>query len=102
MERLGIPRLHTVMGISMGGMQAIEWSVTHPGLVDRVVSIVGTPQLTSNDLLLWTTELHALKADVAYRDGEYEGRPTIRTVLDTPTLAMEEMPTCSSDRARSI
>jgi homoserine O-acetyltransferase len=87
-EVLGIGHLHAVMGISMGGMQAIEWGVTHPDFVDRIVPIVGTPQLTSNDLLLWTTELHALDSDVAYKNGAYEGRPQIRAVLDLHALAL--------------
>jgi homoserine O-acetyltransferase len=52
------------------------------------VPIVGTPQLTSNDLLLWSTELHALQNDVAYRAGNYEGRPLIRAVLDLHALAL--------------
>ena len=76
------------MGISMGGMQAIEWGVEHPEMVDRIVPIVGTPQLTSNDLLLWTTELHALQSDVAFANGNYAGRPQIRAVLDLHQLAL--------------
>ena len=87
-EVLGITHLRAVMGISMGGMRAIEWGVTNPDLVDRIVPIVGTPQLTSNDLLLWTTELHALQSDVAYAKGSYEGRPVIRAVLDLHALAL--------------
>ena len=87
-EVLGITHLRAVMGISMGGMQAIEWGVTHPDFTDRIVPIVGTPQLTSNDLLLWTTELHALQNDVAYKAGNYEGRPLIRAVLDLHALAL--------------
>jgi homoserine O-acetyltransferase len=56
--------------------------------VDRIIPIVGTPQLTSNDLLLWTTELHALQNDVAFKGGAYEGRPQIRAVLDLHNLAL--------------
>jgi homoserine O-acetyltransferase/O-succinyltransferase len=87
-EALGITHLHAVMGISMGGMQAIQWGVSHPELVDRIVPIVGTPQLTSNDLLLWTTELHALQDDAAYAGGNYQGRPRLRAVLDLHSLAL--------------
>jgi homoserine O-acetyltransferase len=82
LDSLGIKRLHAVMGISMGGMQALEWGVTRPDDVARVVSIVGTPQLTSQDMLLWNAELHALENDVAYKNGEYEGRPQMRAVQD--------------------
>jgi homoserine O-acetyltransferase len=87
-EVLGITHLRAALGISMGGMQAIEWGVTHPELVDRIVPIVGTPQLTSYDLLLWTAELHALQADVAYEKGNYQGRPQLRAVRDLHALAL--------------
>jgi homoserine O-acetyltransferase len=88
LESLGIRRLHAVMGISMGGMQAFEWAVTHPDMVDRMVSIVGSPQLTSQDLLLWNAELHALQADVAYKGGNYEGRPQLKAVSDIHAMML--------------
>jgi homoserine O-acetyltransferase/O-succinyltransferase len=87
-EVLGVQRLHAVMGISMGGMQAFEWSVAHPDEVARVVPIVGTPQLTSHDLHLWNTELHALEDSAAYANGKYEGRPKIRAVQDIHWLML--------------
>jgi homoserine O-acetyltransferase len=43
-EILKLPRLHAVLGISMGGMQAFEWAVRFSNFVDAVVPIVGTPQ----------------------------------------------------------
>jgi homoserine O-acetyltransferase/O-succinyltransferase len=75
---LHVPKLHAVMGISMGGMQAYAWGVRHPSLVGRVVSIAGTPAQTSSDLLLWSAEVSAIESDVAYRGGAYEGRPFLR------------------------
>ena len=87
-EKLGIERLHAVMGISMGGMLAFEWSVAHPDEVARVVPIVGSPQLTSHDLHLWNTELHALEDSSAYANGNYEGRPKIRAVQDVHWLML--------------
>jgi homoserine O-acetyltransferase len=93
----GIARLRAVMGISMGGMQAFEWSVAESDMVERAVSIVGTPQLTSQDLLLWNAELHALESDVAYAGGAYQGHPPLRALLDihhmmlaTPALRATE------------
>jgi homoserine O-acetyltransferase len=87
-DSLGVTKLHAVLGISMGGMQAIEWGVSHPERVERVVSIVGTPQLTSQDLLLWTAEKNALVSDVAYANGAYEGRPALRAVLDIHNMML--------------
>jgi homoserine O-acetyltransferase/O-succinyltransferase len=57
----GIQKLHAVMGISMGGMEAFEWAVAYPEGMEKVVAILGTPQLTSVDKLLWTTELKAIE-----------------------------------------
>ncbi len=76
-EVLGVERIHAVVGISMGGMQAFEWAVRHPGEVERIVPIVGTPQLTAQDLLLWTTELHTLENSTIYAHGSYTGNPPI-------------------------
>jgi len=58
---LGLDRLHAVVGISMGGMQAFEWAVRFPGVAGRILPIVGTPRLSSYDKLLWRTELDAIE-----------------------------------------
>lgn len=87
-ENLGIDHLHAVAGISMGGMQAIEWSVTYPDFADKIVSMVGSPQLTSQDLLLWHTSLNALDSDIKYLGGYYVGRPKLKTVVDVLQLAL--------------
>lgn len=87
-EVIGAQKVHTVMGISMGGMQAFEWAVSHPDEVERFVSIVGTPQLTTQDLLLWNTELHVLQGSTAYANGQYEGRPPIPALQELHWLML--------------
>lgn len=61
-EHLGIERLHAVVGISMGGMQAFEWGVRYPDEVTLVVSVEGSPRLTSYDRILWEAMLAPLTA----------------------------------------
>lgn len=39
LERLGIRRLHAVVGGSTGGMRAFEWAVRYPDWMDKVVVI---------------------------------------------------------------
>jgi len=39
LDILGIPSLHAVVGASMGGMQALQWAVSHPGAAGRVVAM---------------------------------------------------------------
>jgi homoserine O-acetyltransferase len=87
-EVIGAQKVHTVMGISMGGMQAFEWAVSHPDEVGRIVPIVGTPQLTTQDLLLWNAELHLLQGSTAYANGQYEGRPRIRALQELHWLML--------------
>lgn len=55
-EQFGIEKLHAIVGISMGGMQAFEWGVRYPDFVKRIVSIVGSPQLPAFDIVLWRTQ----------------------------------------------
>ena len=70
-RELGISRVHAVIGISMGGMQAFEWLVRYPDFMDKAISISGTPVQTAYDLLLWETELETIEAlgetEAAYR-----------------------------------
>ena len=70
-ERLGISRLHAVVGASMGGMQAFEWAVRFPGFVDRIVPIIGSPRIDAYDLLLWTS----LRSTID--DGQRGGLPAL-------------------------
>ena len=76
-EKLGVEKLHAVMGISMGGMQSFEWVVAHPDEVGRYVPIVGSPQMSAQDLLLWNAELDVLEGSIAYAHGDYQGHPAI-------------------------
>jgi homoserine O-acetyltransferase/O-succinyltransferase len=69
-EVLHVNHIHAVMGISMGGMQAFEWIVAYPDFMDVAVPIVGSPQSTAYDKLLWTSQIDALKLDPEWKDGK--------------------------------
>ena len=43
LDALGVRRLAAVAGPSLGGYQALQWAVDHPGMVDRVVAAVSAP-----------------------------------------------------------
>lgn len=87
-EVLHIQKLHAVMGISMGGMQTFDWLMTYPSAVDRAIPIVGSPELSAMDKLLWTAELHAIETDPAWAGGNYKGHPILKTVADIHALAL--------------
>lgn len=87
-ETLGLTRLHAVVGISMGGMQALQWAVSYPEEMTHVVSMVGTPKLSPSDVAFWTTELHAIVDDVGYRGGDYQGQPRLRAAIDLLEISL--------------
>lgn len=60
-EHLGIKKLYGMIGGSMGGMQVFEWIVSYPGFMQKAVAYVGSPKLTSFDLMLWQSELNAIE-----------------------------------------
>jgi homoserine O-acetyltransferase len=53
--------IHTVFGISMGGMQALEWAVAYPSFMDHVIPVIGTPRQSSFDIMFWQTAAGILK-----------------------------------------
>jgi len=60
-HHLNIQHLHAVMGISLGGIQTYEWMVAYPNFMDKAIPIVGTPQLSFYDLLVWQTQIDLIE-----------------------------------------
>jgi homoserine O-acetyltransferase len=79
-EVLHLKHLHAVAGISMGGLQTFEWMVKYPTFMDLAVPIVGSPRLTSYDLLLWQAEVEAAQDDPLFQGGNYTERPKLPLV----------------------
>jgi len=86
---LGLERLHAVIGISMGGMQAFQWTTFRPGFAQRAVSIMGTPRASPADVALYDAGLRALDAAGAVRDGETPGPETLAVLLALLALTPE-------------
>lgn len=98
-DSLHLTHVHAVMGFSMGGMQAFQWAVSYPDFMDKIVSIAGSPQLTSWDKLVWRTELLAVEADPEWQNGRYTTEPKLHLqdsihalVLTTPEYVADNTP----------
>ena len=70
LDYLGIERLHSVVGGSIGGMQALSWAVDFPERVERCVAIGAAP-LSAMGLALNHLQRQAIRNDPAWRDGHY-------------------------------
>jgi homoserine O-acetyltransferase len=46
LDALGVGRLHAVVGASMGGMQALQWAVSHPSRAERIAAMTPMARTT--------------------------------------------------------
>ncbi len=58
---LGIERLRGVVGVSMGGMQALAWATRHPDVAGDVVVVAGSPRSTARDRAYWQAEVERMR-----------------------------------------
>src|SRR5260370_5584960 len=70
LDSLGVRRLHTVIGGSIGGMQALQWAVDFPDRVKRCVAIGAAP-LSPMGLALNHLQRQAIRNDPAWRNAGY-------------------------------
>ncbi len=67
---LGIKKL-TVVGGSMGGMQALEWSVAYPENVKNVIVIASTSRLNAQSIGFNAIGRNAIISDPNFNNGDY-------------------------------
>lgn len=72
LDALGVGRLYAVVGGSMGGMQALEWSLRHPDRVERCAVVAAGHSLSAQALAFDIVGRGALLADPSWADGSYE------------------------------
>ena len=72
---LGIDRWGLVVGGSMGGMRALEWAVSRPSQVERLLVLASTPYATGDQIAWCAGQLAAIRADHHYRGGDYYDAP---------------------------
>ncbi|MCE5300568.1 MAG: homoserine O-acetyltransferase [Spirochaetia bacterium] len=71
LDYLGINRLVTVIGGSMGGMQALEWALQFPDIPKSVIIIAASAALSAQEIALDAVGRNAIKMDAEWKDGNY-------------------------------
>jgi len=75
LKHLGITRLVAVAGASMGGMQALQWGVSHPGAMDALIALTPMARTTPWSIAVNHATRRALTLDPAFQGGRYTAQP---------------------------
>jgi homoserine O-acetyltransferase len=71
MDRLGIERLFSVAGGSMGGMQALQWAIDYPERIASALFIASTPRSSTQNIAFNEIGRQAIYADPRWNHGDY-------------------------------
>ncbi|MEO7920895.1 MAG: homoserine O-acetyltransferase, partial [Thermoanaerobaculia bacterium] len=71
LRSLGITRVNTVMGCSLGGMTALAYAVLFPDEVDQVVSISAATSASPFAIAFRTLQREAIRTDPNWMEGTY-------------------------------
>jgi homoserine O-acetyltransferase len=70
-DRLGIHRVHAIVGGSMGGMQALQFAVDYPNLADHIISLAATYATRPWTIAFNKVAVEAIRRDPRFEHGNY-------------------------------
>jgi homoserine O-acetyltransferase len=72
-DRLGIRQFAAVMGGSLGAMQALQWTITHPERLRHALVIACAPNLSAQNIAFNEIARQAIITDPDFHGGDYYG-----------------------------
>ena len=70
-DRLGIDQWAAIIGGSLGGMQALQWSLEYPERVRHALVIASAPKLTAQNIAFNEVARQAILTDPDFHGGNY-------------------------------
>ena len=70
-DRLGIERWAAVIGGSLGGMQALHWSIAYPQRVAHALVIASAPKLSAQNIAFNDVARQAILTDPEFHGGDF-------------------------------
>ena len=74
-DHLGITRLLSVIGGSVGGMQVLRWCVDYPEMLVSAIPLATTTRHSAQAIAFNEVARQAIMADPAWQGGDYYGGP---------------------------
>ena len=71
LDVLGVERVHTAVGCSMGGMTALAFSMRYPDRVERLVSVSSAARAAPFAIALRSLQREMVRRDPAWEEGRY-------------------------------
>jgi len=71
LDRLGITQLAAVLGGSLGGMQALSWTLQYPDRVRHAVVVASAPNLTAENIAFNEVARRAIVTDPDFHAGHF-------------------------------
>ncbi len=75
LQHLGIDHVVAVIGPSMGGMQTLQWGVSHPDMMDSLVAMVPLAKTPAWTVTVLEASRKAIMLDPAWDHGNYTSPP---------------------------
>lgn len=67
-KHLGIEKINTIIGGSMGGYQVIEWALTEPSIFDNMVLVATGAQESAWGIAIHTAQRLAIETDLTWKE----------------------------------
>jgi homoserine O-acetyltransferase len=77
LDALGIATLSAVMGGSLGGMQALSWTLQYPQRVRHAVVVASAPNLTAENIAFNEVARRAIQTDPDFHGGHFYEHGTV-------------------------
>ena len=77
LDELGIRRLAAVIGGSLGGMQALSWTLRHPDRVGECIAVATAPNLSAQNIAFNEVARRAIITDPDFHGGHYLAAGTL-------------------------
>jgi len=76
-DRLGIAQWAAIVGGSLGGMQALQWTMTYPDRVRHCVDIASAPKLSAQNIAFNEVARQAILTDPEFHGGSFQDQGVI-------------------------